>query len=389
MLFYKKKISDSLYTYMKSDYYEKYRILIKFKKFHKEFDKVISSLGGEVLFNYTYINLICANLSNKAIKRIIEYPEVSYISLDEDCFLCGLNINTINAGSYSDNLGLSGRGVKLAILDSGTFPHPDLTSPNRIIAFTDLINNYRYPYDDNGHGTAVSTVIAGSGISSKFKIKGIAPKSLLYSYKIFDKTGKAYLSNIFNALELLVEDCEKFNIKILCMPFETFNTDIKHITYFDELLNIIISKGIIPIMPSGSNCKNSNIRGIANTQNSILVSALNNDGTPFEYSPIENKHKKIDISAKCINIACGTSDCSYESERNSIKVYPPKLKEFYTSYSGPSIATAYITGICSLLIEKYPNYTFHDVASRIELCSERIEGSPSNARVLDLETFLS
>ncbi|MGL4450428.1 MAG: S8 family peptidase [Sarcina sp.] len=391
MFFKNKKISSKLLSFLKDDYYESYRVLIEFKKFHKEFDKTISSLGGKVIFNFNHLNLICANLPPRAINRIVEYPEVSYISLDEYCFLCGISLSSSNGLKVSTPFNLTGNGVKIALIDSGTFPHPDLSSPNRIIYFKDLINGYHYPYDDNGHGTAISTLLCGSGISSKFKYKGIADRSTLVSYKAFNQSGKANFSDILIALETLIADIEKFNIKLLCMPFESFNSSLRHIKYFDNLLSILTSKGVIPLMPAGSNENDRPVNGLANSKNIILVAGINNDLSIFRYSSKANKNKKINICAKCSNISCGKTDTSYISQRGINKIYPPKLKDFYKTYSGTSIATAYICGVCALLLEKYPQYEFNDVVSRIELCSEKVEDS--NYRnvgngILNLDLFL-
>ena len=391
MFFKNKKISSTLLSFMEENYYDSYRVLIEFKKFHKEFDKTISSLDGKVIFNFNHINLICANLPPHAINRIVEYPEVSYISLDEYCFLCGRSLSNINGIRNTTPFNLSGNGIKIALLDSGTFPHPDLSSPNKIIYFKDLVNNLNYPYDDNGHGTAISTLLCGNGISSNFKFKGIADRSKLLSYKVFNQSGKANLSDILIGLENLIEDTEKFNIKLLCMPFESFNSSLRHINYFDKLLSIVISRGIIPIMPVGSNDSSTSIKGLANSKNVILVAGINNDFSCLRYSSKANNHRKINVCAKCSNISCGNTITSYISQRGTSKIYPPKLKEFYISYSGTSVATAYICGVCALLLEKYPDYEFKDVVSRIELCSKKIEDlSYKNIGdgILDLDLFL-
>lgn len=389
MFFKSKKISSDLYGFLKENYCDSYRVIIEFKKFHKDFEKTISNLSGKVIRSFNSINILCASLSARSIYRLVEYPEVLAVSLDEFCFLCGMSISTANGINNNTISNLSGKGVNIALIDSGTFPHPDLLTPSRIIKFTDLINEFKYPYDDNGHGTALSTIISGSGISSKYKFAGIATRSSIISYKVFNQTGKAYFSDVLYSLDLLINDADELNIKLLCMPFESFNTTLKHINYFDLLLEKVISKGIIPLMPTGSN--QNTLSGLANAKNTILVAGLDNKFNQFDYSSASNNKKAINISSRCTNISCGNTIVSYISQRGSAKIYPPKLKELYTNYSGTSVAVAYICGVCALLLEKYPDYTFKDVSSRIELCSKTIPDSKKRFvgdGILDVENFL-
>lgn len=389
----KNKLSRTLQDYIKLDYYTSYRVLIEFKKFHKDFHKTIEKLGGSIIHTFEHIKLLCANLTPRAIYRLIEYPEVSYVSLDEQCVICGENINSINGLNDNNTFNLRGRNIKIALIDTGTFPHPDLTSSKKILAFRDFINNYIYPYDDNGHGTALSTLMCGTGAISHFKYKGIASESYLLSYKAFNSSGNANFSDILKALEFVLSDISDFGTKLLCLPFESFNSPIKHIEYFDKLLSLIVCNGVIPIMSSGSNTnKTAMLTGLANAKNIIVVSGLNNDLSLYTYSAKGNKHKKANICARCFNMNCGNTNTFYISQRGTEKVYPPKLKTPYTSYSGTSVSAAYICGICCLLLEKYPNYTFDDIAARIELCCENINISRDNKnddKVLNVSKFLS
>ena len=48
----------------------------------------------------------------------------------------------------------TGKGIGVAILDTGIYPHIDFDS--RICAFVDFILNKKMAYDDNGHGTCVA-----------------------------------------------------------------------------------------------------------------------------------------------------------------------------------------------------------------------------------------
>lgn len=392
MLFKKNKISSTLKSYIDLNFYSSYRIIVKLKKPFKDFDRIINKLGGSIIHNFDFISLLCVDLAPKGIYRLLEYPEISYISLDENCFLCGDSISNINGASIKNTYNLHGTNIRIALIDSGTFPHPDIISRGKVLEFRDLINNYKYPYDDNGHGTAISTALCGNGKSSKFMFKGIADEALLASYKAFGANGRGYFSDVLKALELILIDADDLKIKLLCMPFESFNTPFEHIQYFDELLEQIIDKGIIPLLPSGSNSGKFNcIGGLANTKNALIVSGTSDKLMLYRYSSTDNKHRKVNISANCTEVNCGTTITSYMSERNGEKVYAPRLKTFYKTYSGTSLSTAYICGICAMLLEKYPDYTFKDIVSRVYLCAENIQKQRHSDPILhlDLKKFLS
>lgn len=66
--------------------------------------------------------------------------------------------------------GITGEGVGVAVLDTGIYPHEDFE--DRITAFQDFVNHRRQLYDDNGHGTHISAIIGGSGISSQGRFQG-------------------------------------------------------------------------------------------------------------------------------------------------------------------------------------------------------------------------
>ena len=80
--------------------------------------------------------------------------------------------------AYKQNL--YGSGIGIAVLDSGIYPHPDfMNHGSRITAFRDFVNHRQTPYDDNGHGTHIAGIIAGSGYLSEGKYMGMAPRAHL------------------------------------------------------------------------------------------------------------------------------------------------------------------------------------------------------------------
>lgn len=96
---------------------------------------------------------------------------------------------------------------------------------------------------------------------------------------------------------------------------------------------------------------------------------------PYTYSSAGpyGKLLKPDLSAACVNIISLNSDNNYISEKNGIKVYPNKLEVPYKTFTGSSIATAYISGLCALLCEKNPSITFKDMISLLKVACDPID----------------
>lgn len=115
----------------------------------------------------------------------------------------------------------TGRGVTIAFLDSGFYPHVDLTTPrNRIVAYRNML-------DDDGdlsslfdpdvaswHGMMTSVVAAGNGSLSNGFYRGIASDADVVLVKLA-RTGRITDDNIREGLEWVLENREKHGIRIV------------------------------------------------------------------------------------------------------------------------------------------------------------------------------
>ncbi|MGI8542786.1 MAG: S8 family serine peptidase [Aridibacter sp.] len=115
----------------------------------------------------------------------------------------------------------TGRGVTIAFLDSGFFPHPDLTEPkNRIIGFRSMLGkegdvSQLFDLDvASWHGMMTSVVAAGNGYLSNGFYRGIAPESNVVLVKLA-RTGRITEQNIQDGLEWILENRTKYGIKIV------------------------------------------------------------------------------------------------------------------------------------------------------------------------------
>ena len=377
MFNFKNKLDYNLQLSLNSNVYKKYRVFVKCKNLFSSVLKKISSMNDALIYPIKPCNLISCNLSKREIIAISEYPEVESIYFDEYLFLCGMSVS--NANNYhklTSKLKFSGKGVTIGIVDSGVYPHIDLTRPNnKIEHFEDVISHKKFPYDDNGHGTALAGIICGSGVSSNNMCTGIAPQSSIVCYKAFDALGKGYASDILFSICQLVDKSEEFNIKVLCLPFEMLSNNHRIFNSFNNIFDYALSKNIIPVVPSGSiNNSEFGMMGIALLKNCITVAGMSTvkESKPYMYSSksLYSKLKKPNFACACDQISTLNSDTSYISEKNGVKVYPRNIDAKYKSYSGTSLSVAFVCAICAILFEYDPTLKLDDIISLINLsCS--------------------
>ncbi len=115
----------------------------------------------------------------------------------------------------------TGKGVTIAFLDSGFYPHVDLTTPNnRIIGYRNMMANdgdvtTLFQADvASWHGMMTSVVAAGNGSLSNGFYRGIAPESDVVLVKLA-RTGRITEQNIEDGLEWILSNRTRYKIKIV------------------------------------------------------------------------------------------------------------------------------------------------------------------------------
>ncbi|MEK7722724.1 MAG: S8 family serine peptidase [Acidobacteriota bacterium] len=115
----------------------------------------------------------------------------------------------------------TGKGVTIAFLDSGFYPHEDLTKPtNRILGYRSLIHREGdltslFQADvASWHGMMTSVVAAGNGRLSNGFYRGIAPDANVVLVKLA-RTGRITEQNIQDGLEWVLANRTKYNIRVI------------------------------------------------------------------------------------------------------------------------------------------------------------------------------
>ena len=181
----------------------------------------------------------------------------------------------------------TGKGITICFIDSGFYPHADLTAhSNRIKAIIDIANpdqqvapagrgcdNNQY---SQWHGTMTSVVCAGDGYSSNGLYKGIASSAALVLLKVQDDEGKITTQNIVAALQWIMDNHEKYGIRIINMSLGG-ETALSHTSSeIDLLAEQLIEKGIVIVAAAG-NDENAAVKPPANSPNVIAVGGIDDE----------------------------------------------------------------------------------------------------------------
>lgn len=325
---------------------KKIECIVKAKNFD-QVKKFLRQKNIEVLCEYLFINSFFVNVKKRDLLNLSKSVNVEKIYSVSTASMM-MNVSKKILGC--DKTEFTGKGVCVGVIDTGIAPHFDFyLAQKRVAGFIDFVSGERYPYDDNGHGTFVSGVLAGGGNSSVGKYSGIAPQSKIYSLKALDKNGEAYSNKILDAMEWIFDNHKKKNIRVVCMSFGS-----EPLGYND------------PIMVGAESLWKDGV---------VVVSAAGNSGP--EYQTI----KSPGVSTKIITVG-GFDDNRFSEEdydRSLFEIaefssrgpafnrYKPDVvapavditscdrRGGYTKLSGTSVATPMIAGLSCLIIEKYPS----------------------------------
>ncbi|MCS6847210.1 MAG: S8 family serine peptidase [Anaerolineae bacterium] len=177
----------------------------------------------------------------------------------------------------------TGKGITIAFLDSGFYPHPDLTQPNdRIAYFADARGEvvrenvgFSIPHLSSWHGTMTSCVCAGNGFMSMYRYSGIAPDARVVLVKTGNlQNSRIHEQDIYRALRWLLDNAHRFDVRVVNISLGGDHPSSGKLTELDLLVEEAVARGMVVVCAAG----NSGARRImspASAPSAITVGGLN------------------------------------------------------------------------------------------------------------------
>jgi serine protease AprX len=149
----------------------------------------------------------------------------------------------------------AGKGVTVAFLDSGFYPHPDLLAPlDRIIARHDVSGEQQAPDSAESwqwHGTQTAVVAAGNGHLSDGVYRGLAHESELVLVKVSER-GRITEENIARGIRWVIANRDRYNIRVLNISLGGDQDVPCSKSIIDQAAEEAISHGIVLVAAAGN-----------------------------------------------------------------------------------------------------------------------------------------
>ena len=237
----------------------------------------------------------------------------------------------------------TGKGIGIAILDTGIYPHIDFD--NRIRFFLDFLRGRTAPYDDNGHGTHVAGIAAGSGAGCDGKYKGAAPGAHLVVGKILDSRGNGNLRDVLSAFEWIREVHNQLGIRIVTVSIGSAGIETKNGPALVEGVEKLWDEGLVVVTAAGN--MGPHPGSITAPGCSKKVITVGSSDLLDRYSGISG----VGPTKECV--------CKPDLVMPGAKIYScaPGMPPSYVEKKGTSMSTPQVSGAIARLLEKDPYLT--------------------------------
>lgn len=255
-------------------------------------------------------------------------------------------MNRARVLTHCQGINYSGKGVTVAILDSGIYPHADYA--DRIVGFYDILANKTKPYDDQGHGTHIAGIIGGNGRASRRTYVGMAPDVNLFSIKVLDKRGNGETEQVIKALEYLISKKEQYRIQVVNMSVGTIpeagQTEKNGLV---KAVEMAWDAGLVVVAAAGNNGPEPMSITTPGISRKVITVGSSEQDRRLENGRIAEGASSRGPTPFCVCkpdiLAPGKGIISCRNARNG-----------YILKTGTSMSTAIVSGAIALLLEKKP-----------------------------------
>jgi Subtilase family len=357
--------------------------------FIRSADEAVGALGGAVTTRLATMDAFVAQLPIDRVTELQDEPGVLTVTPDTGVRLMG-TVDGVDPNKYPGSWlhvakntkliemwqkGWTGKGVDVALIDSGVAPVPGLTmnvinGPD--LSFESQADNLT-DIDTYGHGTHLAGLIAGrdSSIAPGHEDEdvdnafvGAAPGARIVSLKVASSEGATDVSQVIAAIDWAVEhrNSDGLNIRVLNLSFGTDSTQDYRLDPLAYAAEVAWLHGIVVVVSGGNAGLGTSV--LTDPAYDPYVIAVGADDTKGTDDPkddtIPSWQSRGNAGRHPDVVAPGKSIVSLRDPGSSVDVDNPSARlggsRFFKG-SGSSQAAAIVSGAVATLLQQRPAMT--------------------------------
>ncbi len=279
--------------------------------------------------------------------------------------------------------GITGKGVTVAVIDTGIAPVPGLNGTNKVVNGPDLSFDSqsagaRY-VDGFGHGTHMAGIIAGRDAGwdpsspNPATFAGVAPEAQLLNMKVGAGDGAVDVSQVIAAINWVVQHRTDrgMNVRVISLAYGTESTQSWQVDPLARAVEDAQKAGIVVVTAAGNDgLDDPRLLMPAIDPNVVAVGAVDVRGTSAvlddvvaDFTNGGSLSRRPDVVTPGRSIVSLRVPGSYVDQMApGGRVLGDAAGRFFRG-SGTSQATAFVAGEAALLLQKRPNLTPAQVKS--------------------------
>jgi serine protease AprX len=293
---------------------------------------------------------------------------------------------------------VTGRGVTVAIIDSGVDAHTALAG--RILASVDVTKPSRgvvtmASTDANGHGTHVAGIVAAGAPAHDTGEApvGMAPEANIVSVRVLQADGSGKASAVIDGIDWVIANKDKYGVRIINMSLGTAPTQSWRFDPLCQAVERAVRAGIVVVTSAGNNGETLDHRPVMGAVTTpgispyaITVGALRTNNTVERsddvVAPWSSKGPTyIDHLIKPDLVAPGSRVVSLLSPGSTLaRDFPERIvigagRNGYFQLSGTSMAAGAVSGAAALLLQSQPQMNPLQVKLLLQATSDFLESA--------------
>ncbi|MGH2783693.1 MAG: S8 family peptidase [Actinomycetota bacterium] len=349
--------------------------------------RAVRSVGGRVTSSFPFIGGVAAQVP---ADRVAELSRIIDVSTDRALHVRSASFASAPDTAFPHEVGAvdawpqtTGRGVGVALVDTGVAPVPDLL--DHLVAVADVTPE-KNPLDRFGHGTFMAGLLAGDGTSSEGRYTGVAPDASLVSIKVAVSDGSTTLGTVLAGLQLVHGARHMFNIRVVLLAMSAPSTVAPERDPLSRALRKLWDDGIFVVVPAGNDGPGSGtVDSPGNDPMLMTAGAVDdlgtNDVSDDAVVDWTSRGPTTWGAAKPELAAPGAHIVSLRAPGSSIDVQNPaaRVGDAYFRGSGTSMSAAITAGVATLVLSSEPELTPDQLKQRLISDATPLPGAPSAA----------